>query len=335
MHSPPKGSRTALAAVVFSIFSASALPPLGSERLATLEEYSSNLSDSRTPSAPPICKTQAGAFDQLPTIVITVRDFDDGLATGGIDTIIRDTDNFMVTIPDFTPGTRQPVEVRATLIDTARVGSVELKITDVAGLQKRCELDHFPDSPAMVTILDPTGNTTRVQAIGPTTVLVDLSSLDDTDSDTKQQVKTQIVHLDLTDGFIILRLRPVTSHPFKRSTGEIEENFPFDSDSLDVPPFGPPGSTASSFFDIFFEIEIPSLGLVLHNHMPSRQETPEITHKPPLPMTVYRKPVKGIPLFTESETFSGFFLLTAAHAPAGCGGGRLARVSDHLFGCLK
>ena len=41
-----------------------------------------------------------------------------------------------------------------------------------------------------------------------------------------------------------------------QTVGEIEERTDLTSGVLDLPPFGPDGTTADSFFDIYFQIDV-------------------------------------------------------------------------------
>ena len=175
------------------------------------------------------------------------------------------------------------------------------------------EVDHFPNSVARVEILTPFGPDT-VSLSGPTTVEVDLGSLADADMDGREEIQTEIVSMELTGhsallGPVTLRLRDPAKHPFQRSLGEMEENNNVQAGRLDLlgdnPPLcvehpSPPpncvGTTADSFFDVFFEVE--AAGMVLHNHTPKHMAT-TITHKPPAPGETYENP-DPIPLYNES-----------------------------------
>ena len=77
-----------------------------------------------------------------------------------------------------------------------------------------------------------------------------------------------------------------------------------------MPPFTPRG-TATSFFDVFFEVEVA--GLTLHNNAPKRMRA-TISHKPPAPGETYENP-DLIPLFTEDGHNSGFRIGSVSHTP--------------------
>jgi len=170
-------------------------------------------------------------------------------------------------------------------------------------VEQLLEVDYFPRYKAEVTLSSPFGPETATLT-GPTTVEVNFTTLGDADSDGREEVQTEIVQMELTGtsallGPVTLRLRDPAKHPFHRSTGEIEETTNDTPGVLDVPPFTATG-TADSFFDVFFEIEVADLGLVLHNHDP-KHPTTTITHKPPAPGETYES-LQVIPLFDESES---------------------------------
>lgn len=170
------------------------------------------------------------------------------------------------------------------------------------------EIDFFPESLAEVDLRVPAGSPTplRLELQGPTTVVVDLGRLGDGDGDGRESVPTEIVDMSLTGvsplGPVVVRIRDAARHPFERTTGEIEEMSNLTSGQLDLPPFvtDPEDLTAASFFEVFFEIEVVNLGLLLHNHEPKRVES-EISHKPPAEGEVYESP-EFIRLYDENET---------------------------------
>jgi hypothetical protein len=117
---------------------------------------------------------------------------------------------------------------------------------------------------------------------------------------------------------VTVRRRDPAIHPFQRSTGKIEERTNVQPGRLDLPGRDPPfctepvppncaGTTADSFFDVYFEVL--ALGQVLHNHAPKHMAT-TITHKPPAKGETYEDPV-AIPLFNESDVQVG--TVNAAH----------------------
>jgi hypothetical protein len=179
------------------------------------------------------------------------------------------------------------------------------------------EIDSFPDSRALVGIQLPDGAVENLLLSGPTTVEVHLGNLADTDGDAREQVPTEMVQLELTGlnptlGLVSLRLRDPSLPPFRRSTGQIEENVNNTPGILDVPPFAP-GGTADSFFDVFFEVEVG--GQILHSEHPSRMES-TISHKPPSQGTAYDKPPGMIPLLDEQGNPTGISIVQASHVPS-------------------
>jgi hypothetical protein len=179
------------------------------------------------------------------------------------------------------------------------------------------EVDEFPNSKAQVTMYVPTLGTDTVTLTGPTTVEVDLGSLGDGDGDGREEVHTEIVQMELTGdssllGPITLRLRDSADHPFQGTIGEIEEAVNNTLGALDLPPFTDTG-TADSFFDVFFEVEVVGLGLVLHNHDPKHMAA-TITHKPPAEEERYEDPTV-IPLFDEAENPTGVEVSATYHTP--------------------
>jgi hypothetical protein len=145
-------------------------------------------------------------------------------------------------------------------------------------------------------------------------VVVGIQNVADTDGDGREQVPTEIVHMELTGmssmGPVIVRVRDRNRHPNRRSTGEIEETRNTQSGRLDLPPFALTG-TADSFFDVFFEVEVG--GQVLHSHDPKRMRT-IITRKPPAGGETYENP-QVIELFTENENPAGVRITGAFHIP--------------------
>jgi hypothetical protein len=182
------------------------------------------------------------------------------------------------------------------------------------------EVDQFPTSKGQITIHWPDGTDEQVPVSGPTTVKVDVSALGDTDRDRLEQVPTEIVNMmlvgDTKFGPIVVGVRDPARSPFRPSVGEIEESKNKTRKTLDLPPFTPAGS-ATSFFDVFFEVKFPDLGLRLHNdgdhplHMDSL-----ITHKPPAADETYqRQSSTPIVLFDENENAIPVTIGACEHTP--------------------
>jgi hypothetical protein len=176
------------------------------------------------------------------------------------------------------------------------------------------EEDHFEDSEAeMYVEIDGIG-TQMVKLFGPTTVNVALGDVRDTDGDGLDQVATEMTQLQLSGyssmGLITVRLRDPSKHPFQRSTGEIEEITNIQPGRLDLPPFASSG-TASSFFNVFFEVEVN--GQVFHSHDPKHMQA-TITHKPPGPGDKYET-LAVVELFDENEKPTGIRVSKVSHTP--------------------
>ncbi len=178
-------------------------------------------------------------------------------------------------------------------------------------IQQAGELDEFKETEVRMTIEGPFGDQ-RVTLRGPTTIWVDIGNVADTDSNGREEVQAEILSMNLTGsstiGPINARLRPADKRPFLRTLGVIEENVNATPGVLDVPPFTSAG-TASSFFEVYFEIEV--MNMLLHNEVPKRMES-TITHKPPRDRD--RSP-DFIDLLDENGNVTGIRMGGASHIP--------------------
>ena len=182
------------------------------------------------------------------------------------------------------------------------------------------EIDFFENSTARFTIEVAGLGQRDITLSGPSTVHVWVGpngEASDRNGNGLDDVLTQMVQLDLTGmdpdlGEVKLHLRPPSQQPNQLSLGRIEETANTQAGRLDLPPFAPTG-TANSFFDIFFEIEIPRLGLILHNIQPKRMQS-IISHKPPQLGALYEDP-QVIDLFTENNQPAGVRILKSGHTP--------------------
>ena len=179
------------------------------------------------------------------------------------------------------------------------------------------EVDYFSNTVATVQLQTPSGAVETVVLTGPTTIHVQVGltgAATDTDQNGLDDAQSEIVQMELSGvssfGPVTLRLRDASHHPYQRSLGRIEEKVNLFQGRLDLPPFSTVGS-ASSFFDIYFQIELP--GLVLHNVQPKHMQT-TLHHKPPGPGETYEAP-ETIYLVDESNQSSGFLVLPARHTP--------------------
>ncbi len=124
------------------------------------------------------------------------------------------------------------------------------------------------------------------------------------------EVETELVSMNLTDGNITVRIRPSTVPPWAASMGRIEELVNNTPGELDLNPFHP--GTAASYFNVFVEIELAD-GTVLHNQTGLRLEA-IISEKPPFERYVHIiPPAGGIELYNELNQPTGVFITQADH----------------------
>ncbi|MBI2928473.1 MAG: HYR domain-containing protein, partial [Verrucomicrobia bacterium] len=182
------------------------------------------------------------------------------------------------------------------------------------------EIDLFPYSLGRFTLELPDGKTDTIVVRGRTTMAVGTSPdgwARDTDNNKLDQVPLEMTGLTLSGqsqsfGPVTVVLRSPTKHPNQRSVGEIEERKNTHTGRLDLAPFAP-GGTADSFINVFFEIRVPRLDLVLHNEVPKRMRT-VIAHKPPGPNEAYEDP-EVIELLNEGNQRTGIKISKATHIP--------------------
>jgi hypothetical protein len=110
------------------------------------------------------------------------------------------------------------------------------------------------------------------------------SAIDD-DSNGLDEVVSRLADIRLTGndpsvGQVILRL-----HPIIPSLGQVEETVNSTTGTLDIQPFTPT-ALADSFFDVFFAIELPDMGLCFYPNQPIRLAG-KIDKIPPSGMNVY------------------------------------------------
>ena len=97
----------------------------------------------------------------------------------------------------------------------------------------------------------------------------DIGRANDDDGNGRDEVQTELLQLSLTGVDPLVGNVKVGLHPTKPSLGQMEERVNNTPGLLDVPPFTPTG-TADSFFDVFFEVELPDVGLTLYGQLPKR-----------------------------------------------------------------
>ncbi len=144
---------------------------------------------------------------------------------------------------------------------------------------------------------------------GPLTLHVHFESqrdgdANDDDKDGLDEVSTEIVAMELkgsspTLGEVILRVNPNVP-----SLGQITEQANNTPGMLDLPPFSP--GTADSFFDVFFEIELPSAGQSYTTLDPMRLRG-VVTHKPAAPCDSFESQDE-IEIFDADGNATGYFL---------------------------
>ncbi|NOT02202.1 MAG: hypothetical protein HOP29_16460 [Phycisphaerales bacterium] len=176
------------------------------------------------------------------------------------------------------------------------------------------EVDHFPNTTAVMELQLPDGGSVPIPLMGPTTVDVYFEGAAegvafDNDGDDRDEVRTRMTQMDLMGmgpmGPVSVRLNP--NMP---TEGEIEETADQQTGRLDLPPFSEEGS-ADSFFDVFFVVEFG--GQRYHNVIPKRMSS-VITHKPPAPGNAYESPIE-IPLLNENGQPTGFSIGAGRHVP--------------------
>ena len=150
------------------------------------------------------------------------------------------------------------------------------------------EIDQFDYTLGDFTLMMPDGSTETVVVSGPTTVAVWFEGTQegdavDNDGDGRDEVRTELLDLNLTGLSPTLGPVHVSLNPNVQSLGEMEETANTTPGVLDLPPFTAAG-TADSFFDIFFQIEVA--GRTFSTRQP-KHLAGRITHKPPAPGDLY------------------------------------------------
>lgn len=149
------------------------------------------------------------------------------------------------------------------------------------------EVDPFPNSVGFLRFrIKGIPGIFQVPLQGPGTIHALLGpngEADDTDNNSKDEIETELVSLQLTGnhpdlGPVIVRVRDGGNSPFQPSTGQIEEKRNHTPGLLDVDPFAPGKGTGR--FETYLEIEIPNLGLILHNETAAPLISSRILNKP-------------------------------------------------------
>ena len=127
----------------------------------------------------------------------------------------------------------------------------------------------------------------------------------DDDGDGNDEVPTEIVSMSLTGMSPTLGQVHMSIGHSTPSIGQMTEQFNNTPGILDLAPFGSRGS-ADSFFDVFFEIEIPSTRQILVTDFPKRL-TGVQTHKPAAPCDIFENKDQT-PLFTADGDSTDYVL---------------------------
>lgn len=164
--------------------------------------------------------------------------------------------------------------------------------------------DEFASGAAVKIDLSPIGQgLQRVTLNGPTKI-DRKNEAADLDADGLDEIDTEIIQLDLT-GTSSLGQVDVRVAPSPDSTGRIDEQTQTTPGSLDFP--------AESFFDVFVEVEVPGVSVVLHNEDPMRLEC-EISSIPPINCFYFPPIPDPIPLLDPQGQLIGY-IIHAAHIP--------------------
>jgi uncharacterized protein YqcC (DUF446 family) len=179
------------------------------------------------------------------------------------------------------------------------------------------ERDPFPFSIGQLQLQLPGGAVETIIMSGPAEAEVyfegpvDGAALDN-DGDGYDEVVTQMVVLHLEGDSLALGHVEVGLHPEIPSTGEIIEQKNNVPGTLELPPFTEEGM-ASSYFNMYFEVKIHGLELLLHTRDPKRMST-KIDHKPPGPGALYEN-LRDVELYYPNGVPSGYVLVATRHRP--------------------
>ncbi|MFQ5495373.1 MAG: hypothetical protein ACE5EX_08330, partial [Phycisphaerae bacterium] len=205
-----------------------------------------------------------------------------------------------------TAGTTYFVRVAGSL---GSVGNYTLNIT--CGSPPFVEHDFFADTTALIQLQGGPFGAVPVPYVlrGPAQVDVffdgpNEGTATDDDANGRDEVRTELVSMDLTDGTVKLSVNPNRPSP-----GIIEEQVNNTPGTLDLDPFA--AGDADSFFDVFVEIDVA--GAVFHNEEPLRIQS-VITEKPPIARYFHLMPATGpIELFDAFNRPTGVFIVKAEH----------------------
>lgn len=182
------------------------------------------------------------------------------------------------------------------------------------------EIDPFNHSNGQIELTTPAGSAETIPLSGSSTVEVFFEgtvegSAYDHDGDSLDEVHTEMAALNLSGTSPIygtVHMRLDTTRP---SAGQMEETTDLNTGTLDVPPFTST-ATVDSFFDVFFELDLPSMGMTFYIANPMRW-TSLLHHKPPGPNDTYSS-FQPIPLLDSAGNPTGFTLTEASLLAAPC-----------------
>jgi len=118
----------------------------------------------------------------------------------------------------------------------------------------------------------------------------------DNDLNGIEEVVTELTSLSLFGTSPIVGVVKLTINPLKKSLGIIEEKVNNTANVLDISPFQSTGS-ANSFFDVYFKLVLPDLGLCFVSSQPIRING-VINHIPPYSQNIYSGMISSpVPFF--------------------------------------
>ncbi len=188
---------------------------------------------------------------------------------------------------------------------------VNIHTTINPGGEIRGQIDRQYDFPRTYLLIDIVGTVhNRVGLVGPTSVLVHNGFLRDTDGNGLEQVPIEMLSMNLTGfdpalGPVQLSMRPVTAHPFQISRGQAEETANTTPGNLDFP--------VNSFFDVFVQVDLPTLGAHYHNDVPVHL-TGTFAGVPPVAGEVYLQS-SPVPVVDQAENPTPYQIANTAHYP--------------------
>jgi hypothetical protein len=182
------------------------------------------------------------------------------------------------------------------------------------------EQDYFPESQMYIRLQLPTAELCNVALKGPSSVDVYFEGIPegnavDDNLNGRDEVTTQMKTLQLVGYHPTLGTVYMNLNSQQLTLGQIEETSNIQRGRLDLPPFAGAG-TAESFFDVFFEIQIPAMGLTLQNEGPMHIST-IITYKPPGSEDLYEN-LQEIELYDETGQSTGIFLTASNYRTNPC-----------------